>query len=62
MARIEKELAECRLTIVNVRIEKNRQGQEVSFEFDVKFATRQREAVLTDRIAAISGVKKVRLE
>jgi putative Mg2+ transporter-C (MgtC) family protein len=62
MTRIEKVMADSQLDIMKVSIEKNTESREACFEFEVKFSAREAAWALIDRITALNGIKKVRLD
>ncbi len=62
MARVEEVMVEGRLDIMKVSIERNTENREASFEFEVKFSARESVWTLIDSIAALDGIRKVRLD
>lgn len=61
LGRIEKLLADCRVHVVNVSIEKDMEIREIFFEFEVKYNSSELTCDLVNTVAATSGVKKVRV-
>jgi putative Mg2+ transporter-C (MgtC) family protein len=61
-ARIEQVMADSRLDIVKLSIEKNSENRETCFEFEVKLSASTSAWTLIDKITSLSGVKRVRLD
>lgn len=62
LQRIEAVLAACRLELVDVDVEKDVDASRIYFEFEVKFSAGDLACRVVDEIAALAGVRKVRLE
>lgn len=62
MAGIEKLIIDCRMQVMNVSIEKDVENESILLEFYVRQSSRELACNLVDRIGAVSGVRKVRLE
>jgi len=62
LLRIEMVLAECSMEVVSMGIEKDILARDIRFEVDVRSRTRGEFQLLTDRIAALEGVRRIRLE
>lgn len=62
LKRIEAVLAACHLELVDVNVEKNVDESRIYFEFNVKFSAGELSYEVVDEIAALGGVRKVRLE
>lgn len=60
--RIENLIADCQLEILGVSIERDLEIAGVCFEFELKSRTRDRASCLVERISAVEGIKRVRLE
>jgi putative Mg2+ transporter-C (MgtC) family protein len=62
MAGIEGLITDCRMEVMNVSVEKDVRNGAICLEFQVRRSTRELECNLVDNIAALGGVRKVRLE
>lgn len=62
MARIEELLAGFGMRMLNASVEHDLENQEISLEFEIKLSSRVLAYRVIDGIAAIEGMKKVRLE
>lgn len=62
MPRIETLLSENNLQMLNAKIERDLEKQEIFLEFEVKMTIRETGYRLVDGIVAMPGIKKVRLE
>jgi putative Mg2+ transporter-C (MgtC) family protein len=60
--RIEKLMAECRLQIIGISIEKDLEGAGIFLEFALKSRSRRLACQLIDTIHSIDGIKRVRLD
>jgi len=61
MPEIEKVLESCQLQIIDSRFEKNIEQQQMFFEYDVRFTSRNMACNVIDSIATVAGVRKVRV-
>jgi putative Mg2+ transporter-C (MgtC) family protein len=61
LARVEKNMAECQVEVLNLSVEKDLENGSISLDFYVKHKTDVIIGNLLDRIALIPGVKKVRM-
>lgn len=59
---LEQLMSDCRMNVMRLSLEKDNARQEVCYEFELRFRTRQVACQLVDRIGATEGVRKVRLE
>lgn len=62
MGRIERLLLDCGVKVLNVSIEKDMENRDIFLEFEVKYSARELACSLVDRVVAVSGVKRVRLD
>jgi putative Mg2+ transporter-C (MgtC) family protein len=59
---IEALFEKCRMQIVHTAIERNFMEKTILFEFEVKAISRDECGILSDRLANLEGVRKIRLE
>ncbi|GFE58695.1 MgtC/SapB family protein [Geobacter sp. AOG1] len=52
----------CQMQVVNVNLEKDVEKKQTTYEFYVKFSTQELACRLVDDLAAVVGVRRVRLE
>lgn len=62
LAKIEKVLEECRVEVMTLAVEKDLDHRSIFLEFQVRYRSRQLSCSMTELIAAIQGVRKVRVE
>ncbi len=62
LGKFEEMITACQMQVVNLRLDKDVEKQVVTYEFYVKFSTRELACNLVDGLGAIAGVKRVRIE
>ncbi len=62
LERIKQLLVDCRMSVVDVSIEKDLETRELYLEFDVRTGAHEVGGKIVDSIIATDGVKKVRIE
>lgn len=62
LSRIEAAISGCLMPLVNTSMERDVAGREISVEYSLKYSTRELAGRLIDDIAALPGVKRVRLD
>ncbi|MBT0654049.1 MgtC/SapB family protein [Geomobilimonas luticola] len=60
--KFEELIAANQMQVVTVNLEKDVDKQQATYEFYIKFSTRELASSLVDDLAAVAGVRKVRVE
>ncbi|HEU0265082.1 MAG TPA: MgtC/SapB family protein, partial [Geobacterales bacterium] len=62
MARIEEIISSCRMSVMNVSMERDMQKGEIFLTYEVRFNDRLKPCSVMDSIFTASGVRRVRLD
>lgn len=62
LAKVGQILEQCQAQVMNVTVEKDLENRSLSLEYQVRYSTRTLSCDLADMLAALDGIKKVRVE
>ena len=60
--KFEEMITACQMRVVNMSLDKDVEKQLVTYEFYVKFSTRELACSLVEKLGAVTGVKRVKIE